>query len=478
MKGLFQSQKFRQGSAATAIVAIVTAIIVVVNVLATTLTDRYNLTLDITAGKLFSITEQTETYLAELDKDVNIYVLDKEEIFMNQSEYYLQALQVLKTYDQASDHITLEYIDLAANPTFAQDYPSLQLSSNSILVASGENARALTPYDLYNIETDMYGQGYITASVAEQTLTSTILALTSEETVSVAVISGHNEEDISTFTTLLESNNYMTGEVNLSTSEIDSAYTAAIISAPQRDFTKEELQRLDDFLENSGQYGKTLFYFAPSEQTDTPVLDAFLADWGIQVGEGMVYETDSSRYYPQNPYIALLDYAEEIYSSSMLEQNLVALTAYARPLELVSAPSANTGTTILLEFADSAEIMVNEEDPLAADGSIPYAIQSTTVAPGGSTQDSSQVIVFGSSAFVDPSFLSSPNYANSAYMLEMMADLTGQENALTIESKELSTGTMDVTYLQALLGGVFLVIILPLIVLIFGLTVWARRRHR
>lgn len=475
MKGLFQSRKFRQGSLATAIAVVVIALVIVINLVASTLTDRYSLTVDLTPEKLFSITDETKEYLSGLDRDVTVYVMSSEEDY---AAAYLQVLEVLKKYALQSPRISLEFVDVVANPAFAQNYPNLQLSTYSILIVCGDKVRDIASYELYDYESTMYGS-YPVASAAEQVLTSAILAVTSESTVNVAVVTGHNETDPAAFTSLLGSNNYLTDQVNLVTGNLDPAFSVAVISAPSRDFTEDELKRLDTFLENGGRYGKTLLYLASSEGESLPNLEAFLADWGITVEPGVVYESDANRYIPGYPYIAQLDFAEDVYSERSQAEQLYPFAAYARPLRQAYDSKGSVTTEVLLQFSATSGIIRSEEDIQEPDGSpIPYAILSRSTSYVGGTPLQSQVVAVGSSSFVEDFFLSTPSFANSAYMLDLLADLTGKEEGVRIQSKSLSGSPLTITSLQAIVIGLVLAIVLPLVLLITGITIWLRRRHR
>lgn len=480
MKGFLKSRKFRQGTMATVITVVVIALIVVVNFIATALTSRYSLTIDLTPQKVFSITDETKEYVGAIDKDITIYVLDTDENFSGLNDYYLQASEVLKKFARLNDRIDLQFIDFTADPTFAQKYPSLQLSTSSILVTSGTKVRDLTPYDLYEIQSDAYGYGGTpTASKAEQVLTSALVAVTSDQSINIAVLGGHNEEDVSAFTSMLGSNNYLIESVNIMTEEIDPAYTIAIIAAPQRDYTEDELRRLDKFLTNGDKYGKTLLYLAPTQQTELPNLDAFLADWGIAVKSGIVYETNTSRHTASSQFEALLDYAEDEYSADVAGAGMPAIGMYARPMEILFESQSSISTSTLLEFGATAGIVDSEGKPADPTGNtIPYMTMSQSLKYDGTTPLKSQVIVCGSSAFVNQYVLANANFANGDFVLGLLDDLSGREEAVHIQSKELSSGTISLTLIQVIVIGVLLTIVLPLTLLISGLVIWARRRHR
>jgi ABC-type uncharacterized transport system involved in gliding motility auxiliary subunit len=481
MKGFFNSRQFRQGTMATAITVVVVAIVVVINFVSTALTDRFGLVLDLTPTKLLSISDETKDYIADLPSDVVIYVLNREESFISGGEYFIQANEVLKRYDSESNQISIEYKDIVADPTFVQNYPTLQLSPTSILVTSGDRVRDITPYDLYDITTDQNtGQGQITASKAEQTLTSAILAVTSDTAINVAVISGHNEGNIDAFRSLLQQNNYLVDQVSILTADIEPIYDVAIIAAPVRDYDEEELQRLDRFLRNDGQYGKSILYLASSEQTVLPNLDAFLSDWGIAVTEGMVVETNTALHIPNAPYIALVEYADNEleYSFDVQAEGLPVIASYARPVSLLFDAQSYINTYNLLQFSATAGVITADSESVEPSGPIPYLVMGRHLSYDGTTPLMSYVVASGSSAIIDSQFLNNASFANSEYLLSLLDELTGKEEGVMIQSKAIGSEQLNINAAQAYGIGVIFTVIFPLVILIFGITIWARRRHR
>ena len=59
----------------------------------------------------------------------------------------------------------------------------------------------------------------VTSSKAEQSVTSALVNVTSDEITKVAILKGYDEADASTLTSLLTSNNFDVEEVNIVTDE-------------------------------------------------------------------------------------------------------------------------------------------------------------------------------------------------------------------------------------------------------------------
>jgi hypothetical protein len=231
-----------------------------------------------------------------LNKDVTITVLANESEFSSNNEYYKQAYEVLKKYKQNSDKISLNFVDLAVNPTFANQYQGKDHNAGDILVTCGSSVDVLTAEDLFDIQYSYgsYGSS-ITASKAEQALTSAILNVTSDKKPLIAFITGHNEGDSSGLTSILEKNGYQTSDVSLLTESIPQDTQVAVFVAPENDLTQDEINKLQTYLTNNGSYGKHLIYFASVKQNTLPNLEDWLRTWGLSVDAGAVVETNSNR---------------------------------------------------------------------------------------------------------------------------------------------------------------------------------------
>ena len=82
-KSFFRNPRFKHGSLATAITAVVIVVIVLLNVAVTLLEKRVDLRFDITANHLFSLTDEAKEYFASVGDDVTITVLSSEDALRN-----------------------------------------------------------------------------------------------------------------------------------------------------------------------------------------------------------------------------------------------------------------------------------------------------------------------------------------------------------------------------------------------------------
>ncbi|MDR2932915.1 MAG: Gldg family protein [Oscillospiraceae bacterium] len=484
---IFKSRKFRQGSMATLITVLVIVLVVVVNMVATALSERFSLSLDLTTNKVFSLSNETKDFLKTLDKDVTVYILSDEETFMAGGVYYTQAGEVIKRYAQHNPRIKVVYKDIIKDPTFVANYPNLSLTARSILIECEDKNAVLTAYDLFNIEVDYNaGTAQAVSSKAEQAMSSALLNVTSDKKITLTVLEGHNEYDISYFTDVLRMNNYEITTQNLMTDEINPDATIAVMAAPMRDISEAEAKKLDAFLSNGEKYGKTFFYLASVDQTvDTPVIDALLAEWGIGINPGVVFDINMSNIFSPGYYYTIAGYAEDEYSANVQTRKLPAGLPYSRPLEILYENKSFTTTKELLTFSSTAGVRASDAatDWVPSQSDISGPITGMAISQmtkyDNATPMTSNIVVCGSVDLIADYMLGSPNMANSDYVLDLLNSISGREDVIHIQDKTLGGTELGLTdYSQVITISIVLTIIFPLAVLVLGIVIWMRRRHR
>lgn len=77
---------------------------------------------------------------------------------------------------------------------------------------------------------------------------------------------------------MLENNSYEVKVQNVMTEDIDPEADMIVIFAPSTDYTEEAAQKVEKFLSNDGDMGKSAVYFVNVEKEDTPNLDSLLSN--------------------------------------------------------------------------------------------------------------------------------------------------------------------------------------------------------
>jgi hypothetical protein len=483
-KGFLNSRIVRYGVVSTIITVLVIVVAFLLNMALTAVFRKYPLNIDLTQGKVFEITQDTKDFLSTLDKDIDIYILNTEDRFIgaSPSEYFMQANEVIRKYAQYSSRVKITYLDLLRNPDFGSRYPGLNLSVNDILVTSGERTKMLNSADLFNISNSYYGR-YVASSKAEQTLTSALFNITAAGQIRVFVITGHGEEDISPFTELLILNAYEVFPLNLYNQEIPEDTALLILAAPDRDLAELELRKLDAYLESGN--GKNLFYLASADQGPLPNIDAFLAEWGIAVRDGLAFEANPALLLSNSVFMSYAGYREEEHSRNTMAKGLLPVFPQSRPLGMVFEQEKYKSVKTLLALSPASGIRPSRAEPdwqpSAADiaGNVPVMILSGSLRNSISgSLDKANVLAAGSVLGLDENILGSSNIANSGYLLDLLGSLTNKEQEIWIESKIIGSGQLGATILQVMIIAAVFMVILPLVILGIGVGVWLKRRHR
>ena len=403
-------------------------------------TERFGLKFDLTANDRYAISEQSVSWLKKLDQDVKITVLVNEEDMATGSYYIVQAYQNLLEYERNSDRITLEFVDITENPTFVSKYPDLELGAYDIILESGEQKEVLSFQDLYDYDTT---GSSITASRVEQKVTGALMSVTSQEKTRIMVLDGYQDTEPSSLTTLLEGNQYEIIRRSLLTEELDDNASAAILFAPQNDLEEDSIRKISAWLDNDGKQGRNLFVFLDPNTGTLLNLEAFLEEWGLDAEEGYAFEARSGLYYNQI-YYPVAQYAEKNFATGMSEK-------------------------VTLDQEKVTEDMIT--------GDVKGMVKSAHHFYG-SEVTTSNVVLSGSSLAFNGTLVSGTTFANGRYILGVFDQLTGNETSLHIPEKDLSaanhtmTAARTTTYSWMFLAG------LPAVILVAGVVIWLRRRHR
>ncbi|NLV59086.1 MAG: GldG family protein [Clostridiales bacterium] len=467
----------------TLLVVLLIAGVFLLNGIAMLLTDRYSLSVDLTENAAYEIGEDTKALLQDLKQPVEIFVLSTEDAFGG-SNYLNQAKRIIQQYPRHGETVSLTFVDYASNPSFAAGFADLTLSSGDVIVRCGQRVKQIAAQNLFHYQYTADGKLTIASSRAEEALTSALLNVTSDRLVRVAVLTGNGVVESKLFTALLADNNYQVAPVNLTTESLDG-YDGALLFAPATDLSEDALRKLESFLFNGGQFGKTLFYAASASQGVLPNLDAFLSEWGVSFGTGAVFETRSERTYQYQPFYPMADYADERYRRMLRDPNTPFLMPLSRPMQLLFRSKDGYYTETLLSFGETSGVRpANAGADFSADqttvkGPLPaLALCSYNAKGTGGASLRSCVIVSASAGIFDSIALQNTSLTDSEYLLLLLGDLLGQEAQISIEPKSLSGKVLGITSAQASTLGALLAGLLPLLILATGVVVWLVRRYR
>lgn len=463
-------KKWKYGIPASALTAGVVAIILLLNVFVTVLVGKFPLKFDLTSQKLYEITDTTYEYLKTYHTPTTIYLLSGGAGTGTNAPADTYIVNVLEKYDKASSSIQLEIVDMKSNPTFGQKYLSgnEQFSSNTVIVDGGNKFRVYKQAELYDTSSNILGLN------VEQKITSALKYVSSENVRKAYFVQGHNEVEMAAGQQRLHDDNYETAEINLLNEDIPQEAALLVVFNPSIDFTLAEIAKLDAYLANGG---KAQFFFYMSVSGLTNLYD-YLKQWGIQVNDDAVMETDRQNMIASGGVPMLIpSYAEnDITASFVQSKRMTAYLPFAKSLTMLFDSYDALTVTQILKTAQSSytttDIESMEKTADSRTGDMTIAALSQNARTNGS------VFVSGTPLLLeqDEEYLTSFGMANSDLYASITGFAIGDDSGHIVPAKSFAGDALAMTAVDVLVT-LIIIVLLPIAALTVGIIIWFRRRH-
>ncbi len=477
--------RFKHGTASIVITFSVITMIILLYSISILLHNKFHLAIDMTANKKFEISEQSKDYITNLKNKITIRVMSPEKDFSEHPYYpeqYNQLNHILKLYKKNSDNISLVYDDVIKNPRLAEKYDN-QVNQYSVVVEAENNRyKVLNIDNLFDIEQNYMSQN-LKASKAEQAIISSIVAITSNDQLRVGVLSGHQEVDVSGLEKLLLDNLYDVSKINLLTSEIPQELTMLVIAAPQKDFTTQEIEKLNKYLDNNGNYGRNILYFANISGEVLPNLNSFLRSWDFNVEKAIVF--DQSNMTQLGQYSSIVEYSDQDLFESLINKNAFTVFLNSSPITFINQETENKTHSELLRFSDNAlglrysEDSIESPEEASLEGPFLALAKTTKTKEINNKNVSSSVVISSSVVSVDGALLYQIPVSNADTYLNVINNITDKKDfGINIVSKDLQGEMINFKQSTVNILRLIFVVFVPAIVIGVGLSVWISRRHK
>lgn len=454
---LLHARQTKYALYAASYILIVFTILVVANVLG----DRHNKTFDSTANKRYSLSEQTAKIVKGLKQPATITYFD-------QSTHFEQAKDLLDQYANLSPKVQVKYSDPDKNPELARSLGVKEYGTTVVQIADRrEDAKSLT----------------------EEGITGAFIRDLKTSVRTVCFVEGSGEHQIgdtdrsgySRFKDLLGQDDYQTKSISLLTkAEVPSECTVLVVAGPDSDYQQPEVDAIKKYVEDGGRAFIMLnppLKMGRVQIADNEALDKVLAGWGVTPQSNLILDLNPiGQIAGLGPQVALVTSYD---SQPIVNDMKRRATGFplSRSLEIkdgdktsVQKLFSSSETSLATTKLNSPAIDPN--DPKNVKG--PLLLAAAGTYNTGKENSQGRFVVVGSSDWAANSFIGFNG--NRDLALNAVNWLSSDEDLISIRPKEREDRRIILTSAQMRWLRVSSQFLLPLIVVIGGVSVWWRRR--
>ena len=419
--------------------------------------ERFDLSIDMTASKLYALSDDTQALVSALEETTSIYV------FSSENEYPSMYREILRRYAQLSEKLVVTYVDPVENPVLVSHFNQRGVTPGSLdlLVEGPKRLRLIAYADTY--VTDANHQ--VTAIDLEQQLTAALAFVHSEHTPRAVFTTGHNERPTSALEKLFIDNNF-TVETTAVAQDTGAAPEIAVIAAPTADFTAQDAAKLRSWLSS----GTKLMIFLEPGDMDMPNLGALLAEYGMRFDGNVLFEPQAYAGAAAHNIIPM--YAGHEINAYFAENPIYVVSPSTSSLTLEGVGTTKGRAQALLATTSAAyakdDVHYTSSAQEAGDASGQFTVAAIA-------EDS--VFLCGSRMIYADDLMATSSYANRMFLTRVVGALYSESVSVSIPAKTLDSALLPVSAGQAKGLGILLTAILPAAALLCGVTVIIRRRR-
>jgi ABC-type uncharacterized transport system involved in gliding motility auxiliary subunit len=460
---------------------------------------KYYARWDWTSSKLYTISEKTANVLAELDREVKVIA------FLSPVEQlYGPISELLTSYDQASNQLSVRYVDPEKNLLEAQGlvdrYEIAQL--NVLIFDAGDDRRVVDTADLADFDYSgmQTGQGVrMTGFKGEQVFTSTLVELMENRKPKILFTSGHGEQSLDDFSgrglsmarDLMGQDNFELEEwVTLGETEVPAGTDLIVIAGPTSNFVEPELELLAGYLESGGRLLVLIDpVLTPDGGFTQTGLEPLLLDFGVELASDVVVDPANPLPFFGAETIFVNIYGDHLITQALDQAQLPVIIPLGRSVRAAGGVEGLKTTELMLTSIEGwGETDLDNLDQVALDDAdIPgpvslavavEALEETGENPGEGSLDPSanlRLVVVGDSDFASNSQLQ--NVPNATFLANSLNWLVERETLVGIPPKAPEQVRLSLTRSQ--LSRIFwlVLVVLPGLALVAGVAVYYRRRR-
>ncbi len=502
------NRRYKYGSISVVFTIVFIALVLVINLVFSSLSLSGELTVDLTKEDFTSIGEESERLLTELGKDLDVTITfmsarDKFDVEANNyNGINLTGIvrdlaeNYQRMFDGSGDKgtVTVQYKELDQDPAFEKKFleeSTTKLTVMSVIVEGKHHYRVLDLSSFFSL--DENGKYY--AFNGEYRFTSAMLQSSIAESQVVTLTYGHGEpigadglipesSSVAGIASVLSEAGFEVKTANLASEEIDPRTEILITYDPVTDISTDEADKITKYLASRNSY----MVFVDSATPALDNLQAMLNDnWGIDY----------------KPFYRVTDETHSLGNSNTINVKYPTLS----PEEYNDSAAyqihktvSDMGGTIATALPESVELFVRDgrtkdefsaetvltsyetaksatESQAGTEGEIPLMLLSKKqgYAENNATVYS-YVMLVGSTEFANTKNLAS-TYGNKRVLLSSARIFSSNRVVPDIEYRAFGSTALEIENGTAKTLTWLICTILPGIIIIMGIAVFLRRRH-
>ncbi len=430
---------------------------------------------DLTKDKLFTLSEGSLHILDQVEAEyeqvhiAGIYQSGKEDLLVK---------NLLSAYDDSSESISVEFIDIDREPSKLSKYQLNVPSINNMTLIVQSSKRTKMVY-----QTSMYYQTPSGNAFQGEKLISSAIAYTVTSDLPVVYITeGHNEaplNELAGVMSLLELEAYQPKTLDLvRVGKIPEEASVVMIVSPKVDFTTTEIEELEHYLLTGGKL-MVLVDAMNTQGTVLPNLNTFLHTYGIDITNNFIVEEDPNSHMGDNNLYLIPSYVYHAITKELANERRYPMLPIA--LGLRSLPVAEHITTSPLLASSAASRMrldLSNESLKKIDTDIegPITIASSVMVNNARKgYGDGRMIVVGNSRWIYNDYLGSQS--NSDFFMSALNWLYGSRQTVSLSPKIINADTLHITGADLSKLMLICVVIIPAICLVGAFGLWLTRRN-
>ncbi|MBL4712797.1 MAG: GldG family protein [Gammaproteobacteria bacterium] len=435
------------------------------------ISHHYSYQFDLTANQRHSLSPNSVDLLQVLDKRITINAYTTDDVTKKAVD------EIIRRYHQIKSDFDVRYLN-----------PDIDIEQAQIDGIVMNKPFAFVIY--YN------GRMEHIDSLSEQAISNALLRLNRRDNQLLVFLSGHGERDLiatdnrsySKLGQQLIGKGFNLQTINLLENKIPEQTKLLVIAAPNHPYLEGELDKLNQYISRGGN----LLWLADPSTDDLFGLKSLATSLGLQLQSGVIVDNNTDLRKTLNiqhpAIIPVTEYFPHIITNTLRYNTLFPLSRGISPLSNENTINDWQTEALFSSFGKSwsetngiSEEMVFDSNAGDIAGPITIAVAlHRKHTPGNADQSSlsasQRIVVIGDSDFLSNTYLGAG--ANLTLGLNIFNWLIGDDDFISVDVRPSPDTRLVLNDTQLMLIGFGFFLVLPIILLATGFSIWYKRKNR